>query len=58
MNEVKIEEYINLTDFVRGFIYNIYEQIINDPTYRLSSKFECFSYNNMSIKNYYIMCVL
>ena len=52
MNEVKIEEYINLTDFVRGFIYNIYEQIINAPTYKISSKFECFSYNNMSINDY------
>ena len=52
MANLKIEEYINLTDFVRGFIYNIYEQIINDPTYKISSKFVCFSYNNMSIKNY------
>ena len=47
-----MEDYVNITDIIRGFIYNIYEQIINSPTYKLSSNFECFSYNNKSIKDY------
>jgi hypothetical protein len=47
-----MEEYVNITDIIRGFIYNIYEQIINSPTYKLSSSFACFSYNNKYIKDF------
>jgi hypothetical protein len=42
----------DITEIVRGFIYNIYEQIINNPTYRLSSEYLCFSYLNVS-KNFF-----
>ena len=42
----------NITDYVRRLIYNIYEQILNNPTYRVMSVSECFSYINISIKNY------
>lgn len=47
-----MEDYVNITDIIRGFIYNIYEQIINSPTYKLSSNFACFSYNNKYIKDF------
>jgi len=42
----------NITDTVRKFIYNIYEQIINNPRYQISSVSECFSYVNKSAKNF------
>jgi hypothetical protein len=42
----------DITDIVRKFIYNIYEQIINNPTYQISSVSECFSYVNKSAKNF------
>jgi hypothetical protein len=42
----------NITDTVRKFIYNIYEQIINNPRYQISSVSECFSYVNKSAKRF------
>ena len=48
----------NITDLIRGFIYNIYEQNINTPTYMLPSELECFSYINKSTReldNYLII---
>jgi len=42
----------NITEIVRGFIYNIYEQIINNPKYRLSSEYLCFSYFNNVSRNF------
>ena len=42
----------DITDIVRKFIYNIYEQIINHPTYQITSVSECFSYINKSAKNF------
>ena len=42
----------DITDIVRKFIYNIYEQIINHPTYKLTSVSECFSYINKSPKKF------
>jgi len=50
MKGLKQDEDIN--GVVRRFIYNIYEQIINNPTYRVSSDSEFFSYINKSIKYY------
>jgi len=48
----KANENITITDIVRGFIFNIYKQIIKDPKYRVSSKFACFSYTNKSINEF------
>jgi hypothetical protein len=45
-------ENITITDIVRGFIFNIYKQIIKDPKYRVSSEFACFSYTNKSINEF------
>jgi hypothetical protein len=47
-----IEMKDDITDIVRRFIYNIYEQIINNPTYHITSISECFSYINKSVKNF------
>ena len=42
----------DITDFVRKLIFNIYEQIINNPTHQVTSVSECFSYINKSIKKF------
>lgn len=43
----------DITDFVRRLIYNIYEQILNNPTYRVMIVLECFSY--ILHQNYYLI---
>ena len=42
----------DLTDTVRKFIYNIYEQNINNPTHQATSVSEFFSYLNKSAKKF------
>ena len=42
----------DLTDTVRKFIYNIYEQNINNPTHQATSVSEFFSYLNKSPKKF------
>ena len=56
IHNIKIE--LNITEVVRKFIYNIYEQNINTPTYRATDELEYFSYINKSAReldNYLII---
>jgi len=50
MYDVEMDQ--DIADFVRRLIYNIYEQILNNPTYRVMSVSECFSHINISIKQF------